>query len=50
MSPLNKAIGRPAVFTWTGNKAFNRTKSKKFEQMVVILDDRKFSCRKNHFK
>jgi hypothetical protein len=44
IDPIKKIIGRPAVFTWAGNKAFNKTKGKKFDRLAAILDDRKFQA------
>jgi hypothetical protein len=42
VTPLRKLIGRPAVYTWTGNKAFNRSKGAKFGDLARILDDDEF--------
>ena len=40
--PLARLIGRPGVYQWTGNKAFKRTKGKKFSELARILDDDEF--------
>ncbi len=40
--PLKRLIGRPQVHSWTGNKAFNRTKGAKFGDLAKILDDDEF--------
>jgi hypothetical protein len=40
--PLRRLIGRPAVHTWTGNKAFNRVKVSKFRELARYLDADEF--------
>ncbi len=42
LAPLKKVIGKPGVFTPTGNKAFKRTRKKKFEALVNVLRDDEF--------
>jgi hypothetical protein len=41
IEPLKKLI-RPAIYTWTGNKAFNRGKRKRFDRLSHILRDDEF--------
>lgn len=41
IEPIKKLI-RPALYTWTGNKAFNRDKGKRFERLSHILRDDEF--------
>jgi uncharacterized protein YozE (UPF0346 family) len=40
--PLRRALAKPFPFTWTGNKAFNRSKGKRFALLCKMLDDKKF--------
>ena len=41
IEPLKKII-RPAIYTWTGNKAFNRDKRKRFDRLSHMLRDDEF--------
>jgi hypothetical protein len=42
LAPLRRLIGRPAIYTWTGNSAFNRGKGKRFNLLANILRDDEF--------
>lgn len=40
--PFKTAIGKPPINGWLGRKAFNRTKGKKFGDLVEVLKDEEF--------
>jgi hypothetical protein len=41
IEPIKKLI-RPPIYTWTGNKAFNRDKRKRFDRLSHMLRDDEF--------
>lgn len=42
LAPIERSIKRPFPYGWTGNKAFNRTKGKKYKNLAQILRDDEF--------
>lgn len=41
IEPIKKLV-RPAIYEWTGNKAFNRFKGERFKRLTLILRDDEF--------
>src|ERR1700730_11205991 len=42
LHPIRNVIGKPQPWSWTGTKAFNRTKGKRFRDLVLHLDGDQF--------